>query len=163
MLAESLLVLWAALAAVYDWRFQRLPNWLTLGALGVGAAYLLVAGAAPLAGEPRHNWLAAGVALVALLPAYLGRWMGAGDVKFFTAMGLLGGGKVLLPTFLCASLLAGAWALVLLAAASPSLLPFRQASGLNAPPRKLPFGVPLAAGFILSVLDVFPVWLRGWS
>lgn len=157
LLAQALLVLWAGTGATYDWRFQRLPNWLTLGGFAVGAAYLLLAGAAPLGGDPLRNWMAAGVALLVLLPPYVFRWMGAGDVKFFVAMGLLGGAKVLLPAFFFACLLTGMWALAVVAANRMALhwVSWRLTARLLVAPTRLPFGVGMAVGFVLSVLDIF--------
>lgn len=158
MMAQALLVLWAGVGAAYDWRFQRLPNWLTLGGFVAGAAYLLLLGAPLLGGDPLRNWMAAGVALLVLVPAYVYHWMGAGDVKFFAAMGLLGGGKVLLPAFLAACLLTGIWALALLTVTrmAPYWVSWRLTARLLVAPRRLPFGVGLALGFILSVLGIFP-------
>jgi Flp pilus assembly protein, protease CpaA len=157
LLAQVLLVLWAGVAAAYDWRFQRLPNWLTLGGLAAGAAYLLLAGAAPLGGDPLRNWMSAGVALLVLLPPYVFRWMGAGDVKFFLAMGLLGGAKVLLPAFLFGSLLTGMWALAVVIASrtAPYWVSWKLTARLLVAPTRLPFGVGMAVGFALSVLDIF--------
>lgn len=158
LLAQALLVLWAGVGAAYDWRFQRLPNWLTLGGFVAGAAYLLLLGAPLLGGDPLRNWMSAGVALAVLLPAYSFHWMGAGDVKFFAAMGLLGGAKVLLPAFLTASLLTGMWALALLTVTrlSPYWMSWRLTARLLVAPRRLPFGVGLALGFALSVVGIFP-------
>lgn len=130
------MIAWAASAALYDWRWRRLPNWLTLGGLAVGAAWAAVAdGAAALAG----GGLAAALALIALLPPYFAGWLGAGDVKLYAAMGLLGGSAVLLPTLLTACLVAGLGALVVL---------LREGCRQG---RRLPFGIGLALGFILSV------------
>lgn len=163
---------WALLAAAFDWRYRRLPNWLTLGGIAVGAGYMLITGAAPLGGDSLRNWEAAGVAFVALFPAYLFHWMGAGDVKFFTAMGLLGGGEVLLPTFLVACLLVGGWALLQILFAGelgPFSLPrntVKESPNLDGkkrePLRVIPFGVGLSAGFVVSLLDILPSHLMPW-
>ena len=52
------------------------------------------------------------IGLVALLPFYAVGWMGAGDVKLFSVIGLLHGPQVLLPVWLSASVAAGLHALV---------------------------------------------------
>lgn len=49
--------------------------------------------------------------LALLLPFHALGWMGAGDVKFFSILGLLLGGKALIPLWIIASLLAGLHAL----------------------------------------------------
>lgn len=157
---------WAVAAAVFDWRYRRLPNWLTLGGFAVGAAYILITGAAPLGGESLQNWLAAGVAFGVLFPAYLFHWMGAGDVKLFAAMGLLGGGQVLLPTFLVASLMVGGWALIRILVAGglvPFSAPRENPDGKKREPlRVVPFGVGLSVGFILSLLGLLPSLPLPW-
>lgn len=160
---------WAVVAAIFDWRYRRLPNWLTLGAFAAGAGYILITGAAPLGGEPMMNWLAAGVAFGVLFPVYLTHWMGAGDVKLFAAMGLLGGGKVLLPTFVVASLLLGGWALIRLAFME-DFFPGRENRDARPthdgkqrePVRAIPFGVGLSVGFVLSVLGLLPSLPLPW-
>ncbi|HET7833925.1 MAG TPA: prepilin peptidase [Gallionella sp.] len=147
MIERIILVLWALAAAGYDARRRRLPNWLTLGGLAVGAVYAFLTGTSLLGGDAVSALLAAVVGLAALFPAYLAGWMGAGDVKLFAAMGMLGGGKVLLPTLLAGSLITGFGALVLIWL-NRGIVPRK---------RLLPFGVGLAAGFVLSVLDLLPI------
>ena len=84
--------LWAALpalgfaivAAQADVRTRKIPNSLTFPALLLGLATHLALGG-------REGFLASmggmAVALVALTPGWLMRWMGAGDVKLMAAMG----------------------------------------------------------------------------
>jgi prepilin peptidase CpaA len=133
------MIAWAATAALYDWRWRRLPNWLTLGGLVLGMAWAWLADDPVPAGGLVSNGLAAGMALLALLLPYLAGWLGAGDVKLYAAMGFLGGSAVLGPTLLTACIVAGIGALAIL------LREGRQRG------RRLPFGVGLAMGFILSV------------
>lgn len=147
MIERIILVLWALAAAGYDVRQRRLPNWLTLGGLAGGALYALLTGAPLLGGDSVYALLAAAIGFAALFPAYLAGWMGAGDVKLFAAMGMLGGGKVLLPTLLAGSLITGAGALVLIWL-NRGIVPRK---------RLLPFGAGLAIGFALSVLDLLPI------
>jgi prepilin peptidase CpaA len=74
-------------AAVLDCRTGRIPNWLTVGGMATGllcnaAAHGFVPGFLPaLAGLT--------VGLVLLLPLYVLRVMGAGDVKLMAAVGAL--------------------------------------------------------------------------
>jgi prepilin peptidase CpaA len=85
----------ASLAALFDWRTGRIPNWLTLGALA--------------AALPFHAWMTAGVgdqgpldgvkwavlgALACSLPLLLSwrlGWVAGGDVKLVAALGAVGG------------------------------------------------------------------------
>jgi prepilin peptidase CpaA len=146
MVERIVLIAWAATAAGFDARHRRLPNWLTLGGLVVGALYALACGTSLLGSDAVRALLSAVIGFAVLFPAYLAGWMGAGDVKLFAAMGMLGGSKVMLPALLAGSLIAGLGALALVA------LNKRHASGK----RPVPFGIGLAAGFILAVLDLVP-------
>ena len=146
MIERLLLIVWATAAAGFDARHHRLPNWLTLGGLAAGAVYALVRGTSLLGGDPLYALLSAAIGFLALFPAYLAGWMGAGDVKLYAAMGMLGGGKVLLPALLVGSLISGLGALALMAL-----------NRGHVPGRPLPFGVGLAVGFALAVLDILPV------
>ncbi len=98
----------AALGAWADLRSRRIPNWLTLPAAGFG---LLLS----LALEGRTGLLSSsggmGLALILLLPGYLGRVMGAGDVKLMAAVGALLGFRATLIATLAALVAGGAIAL----------------------------------------------------
>ena len=107
---------WAAaflfLVVLSDVRRLRIPNWLTFPALLAAVLHQAVLGAGPgvaLAG--------AGCALLILLPAWLGGFMGAGDVKAAMPLGALWGAPVLITVLIWSALLAGAFGLVKLAAA----------------------------------------------
>lgn len=152
MIERLILVAWATAAAGFDARYHRLPNWLTLGGLMVGALYALVQGTSLLGGDPVYALLSAAIGFLALFPAYLAGWMGAGDVKLFAAMGMLGGGKILLPTLVIGSLVTGIGALVFIMLKKKRLVPVGVPNK-----RPLPFGVGLAVGFALSVLDMIPI------
>lgn len=146
MIERLILIAWATAAAGFDARQRRLPNWLTLGGLVGGALYALVNGTSMLGGAPGNALLSAAIGFLALFPAYLAGWMGAGDVKLFAAMGILGGGKVLLPALLAGCLISGFGALLLI----------MLHKGYVPGKRPLPFGVGLAVGFALSVLEILP-------
>jgi len=147
MIERLVLVVWALVAAGYDVHQRRLPNWLTLGGLLTGTVYVLINGATLLGETAANALLSATIGFLALFPAYLAGWMGAGDVKLFAAMGMLGGGKVLLPTLLAGSIISGIGALALL------LLN----RGRSQAKRPLPFGVGLSLGFVLSLLELLPI------
>ncbi len=150
MIAQIILIAWATAAAVIDARHRRLPNWLTLGGLLGGCLYALVTGTSLLGANSGNALFAAAIASLLLLPAYLAGWMGAGDVKLFAAMGMLGGGKVLLPALVIGSMVTGIMALMLLALRKVPV-------PVDAPgKRPLPYGAGLAVGFSLAVLDMVP-------
>lgn len=76
------------IAGVYDFRYRRIPNRLTIPAAALGLVANVVL----------HGWgglavscLGAGLALLVYLPMYLLRGMGAGDVKLMFALGALTG------------------------------------------------------------------------
>jgi len=74
----------AALAAQADVRTRRIPNHLTLPAIGIALlSHWILRGPQGLADS------ATAMAIVgcALLPGWLMRWMGAGDVKLVAALG----------------------------------------------------------------------------
>lgn len=82
-------------AAVIDWRTRRIPNWLTLGGLLYGLAYNAVV-PPPLRGGLGWALAGAAVGLAVLLPLYVFRIIGAGDVKLMAMVGaFLGAGATL--------------------------------------------------------------------
>jgi prepilin peptidase CpaA len=128
-----------AIGAWYDWRTGHIPNWLTLGALGVaivahgGYAFATVspsaasasaasasAASASAASSARAAFEAAGLSLLgaaicALIPLLLYRMdaIGGGDVKLLAALGAILrpmlGIEAELYGFLAAAIIAPAW------------------------------------------------------
>src|SRR5947209_11249935 len=76
----------AGVAAYTDLRSRRIPNWLTLSAAVIGLGLNLALGGA--AGGLTAV-LGLGLGLAMLLPFYLLRAVGAGDVKLLAALGAL--------------------------------------------------------------------------
>lgn len=110
----------ALIAAVYDMRFRRIPNWLTLSGVLVGIAlnaFLNVRGEAWYAG---FTWLTAlagmGLAFAIYFPLYLVRGMGAGDVKLMAAIGALAGPVNWLGIFVLSNVVGGLVAVAMLLA-----------------------------------------------
>lgn len=104
----SVLAILAA-ATVTDLRARRIPNGLTLGGAAVGliassAAYGLDGTLASAAG-----WL---VGFGLLLPLFLARGLGAGDVKLIAALGALKGPEFVFFTCLWSAVAGGLFALV---------------------------------------------------
>jgi len=104
----------AAVAAVIDHRTGRIPNWVTLGGLGIGLVghagrALLTDGANACVAAVGVSLLGAVVGAFAPLILYRLRALGGGDVKLFAALGaLLGpslGLEAQLLSFLSAALL----------------------------------------------------------
>jgi prepilin peptidase CpaA len=100
----------AVLAGIYDWRFRRIPNWLTLAGLLAGFSchcYL---------GSLHGGWAGAlaglitaakgfGLAALIYFVLYVARAMGAGDVKLMAALGSIVGAMNWFLFFLASSIL----------------------------------------------------------
>lgn len=168
----AILVTLAALvlvAAVYDWRFRRIPNWLNLTGLilgfGLNALLFQLSGTFK-AGEGML------LAVAVYFPLYLLRGMGAGDVKLMAAVGALVGPANWFQIFIATALMGGAAALVF-AAVKGRLrdtlcnlyFMLRDLASLRAPYRtnpeldfrhkrslSLPHGVPIALGSLVFLI-----------
>lgn len=82
----GVLILLLVTAAVIDWRTFRIPNWLTLAGMAWGLIYNATHATSVGAGlAVAAAGLAAGLLL--LLPFWVLRVMGAGDVKLMAAIG----------------------------------------------------------------------------
>ena len=96
-------------AAIYDLHARRIPNWLVVIGLGVGLAVQCA-----LHGTVDGMKFWAGGALTGgavLLPGYLLRMMGAGDVKLMAAVGCFCGGSGAFEAAMMACAVGGVWAL----------------------------------------------------
>ena len=99
-------------AAAYDLRFRRIPNWLNLSGMiiGFGLNIFFFGG---------HGLRAASLgflcALLAYLPLYLIRGMGAGDVKLMAAVGAIAGPSNWLGIFLATAIAGGIVSVVVIA------------------------------------------------
>ena len=92
---------WVAVLGWYDWRFRRLPNWLTLGGAAVILAWQFGWGGVPYL---LNSLIGGAIAGGLLLIPFLIRAAGAGDVKYLFAGGLLVGFPAVLPMLLVSSL-----------------------------------------------------------
>lgn len=88
----AVLVLVALLiaAAVIDVRTYRIPNWLTVGGMAFGLIYNTAAASSWTDGLS-GSAAGLGLGLAVLLPVYLLRVMGAGDVKLMAMVGAIVG------------------------------------------------------------------------
>jgi len=116
-LSAAIAVLLGLQVICTDLYARRVSNRWLLAAGVAGAMASLLLPATSTAPASAAAGLALG--LVALLPFHAIGWMGAGDVKLFSILGLLLGWKPLLPLWVVASLLAGIHALGILLARNP--------------------------------------------
>jgi prepilin peptidase CpaA len=160
-------VLLALAAGWLDWRYRRIPNWLTVPGLVVGViANALVEGWSGAKG----SLLGALLGLGLLLPLVLIKSLGAGDWKLAGAVGAFLGPAQLMVVLIGAVFVAGAMALVLiiykrrtgqavrnmgrmLAAIFTLHLPGRELTLDNPDSLKVPFGVAMAITVILYELN----------
>ena len=108
--AQILLAVLVALAAGYDIRFRRIPNWLVLSGLTVGLAWNGVSQGVSGLG---HAGAGLGVGFLLYFPLYLLHARGAGDVKLLAAAGSLVGPGNCVWLFLLTAVLGGVLALLL--------------------------------------------------
>jgi len=99
------------LAAFFDMRYRKIPNFLTFPAVLVGLAFHFSTGG--LQGL-FFSLKGLGLGFVLLIPFYAGGGMGAGDVKLMSAVGAFVGSLQVLKTFLLAAVSGGAYALILM-------------------------------------------------
>ena len=99
------------LAALFDIRERRIPNWIILFGLIAG----LVLGAFQSSTQFVFNTTGFFVGILALMIPFAFGWMGAGDVKLFAVTGALLGYKTLPRVFFYSCIIAGIIALVALA------------------------------------------------
>ena len=119
-------------AALSDWRYRRVPNWVVAVLVG---AWIVAVAAAPEARATVLGGLACGGACLVLgFTAYLAGWLGAGDGKLLSALGLwLGPQDIGVALLGSSALLFAMWAFAL---AGPDRGSFRS--------RGIPFACALA-------------------
>jgi prepilin peptidase CpaA len=143
----------ASAGAALDLRFQRIPNWLTAGALVSGV--LLNAWLGGLNGV-LVALSGAALGVVLLLPFYALHAMGAGDVKLLAALGAFVGPQVLVSVAVYGGLVGGVLSVGVLIIRGRLLGALRDALLLRTLPSpsglKAPYGVAIAAGMILTLL-----------
>ena len=168
---QIVLVALVAIAAVYDIRFRRIPNWLVLSGLvlGLGLNTFL------------SRWQGARASLLGIIlaflvyfPLYMLRGMGAGDVKLMAAIGAIVGPSNWFGIFILSGLLGGVFAVLFLVSRGKlqnslrnigflfqRLFSFkapyaREELDLASPKSlKLPHGVAIAAGSLLFLVGAW--------
>jgi len=156
----------AMVAGVLDWRYRRIPNWLTLSGLAAGLAVNTIL----------YRWPGLKAALLGtllglglLLPFVLLRSLGAGDWKLAGALGACLGPRQLLAVLVGTILLAGVMALAvviwtgrlkrtllnmahLLAALFSLRMPGSEVSLDDPRSTRIPFGVAMALTVLLCAV-----------
>ena len=108
---QILLGILAAIAAIFDIRYRRIPNWLVLAGILVGFAWNVSSSGWPGLGRASAGL---GLGFILYFPLYLLRARGAGDVKLLAAVGAVTGPLNCLWIFLLTAILGGIIALFLL-------------------------------------------------
>jgi Flp pilus assembly protein protease CpaA len=108
MASTVLLAMIAVVAAGWDWHTRRLPNWLTLGATGLGVALSALPGGVSVSGA----LLGGLVGLAVGMTAFAAGILGAGDGKYLMALGTFFGPVQLLYAILAMAVAGGLLAIV---------------------------------------------------
>ncbi len=111
---QILLGILCTVAAVYDMRFRRIPNWLVLAGLTGGLVWNLLADTSHLVTGLGHWAAGLGLGFILYFPLYLLRARGAGDVKLLAAVGAVTGPANCFWIFLLTAVLGGIVALLVL-------------------------------------------------
>ena len=158
-----LVVFVAVWAGVMDWRYRRIPNWLTLPATAVG---LLVNAALGGWAGVKASLLGLGFGLLVLLPFVVLKAIGGGDWKLVGALGAFLGPNRVISVLIGSLIVAGAMATVLVVgkgrvrqtlhnmahlvrALMMLRMPPHEVSLDNPDAAKVPFGVAVAVTVIL--------------
>jgi prepilin peptidase CpaA len=108
---QILLGILVAIAAVFDIRCRRIPNWLVLAGIIVGCVWNVYSSEWSGLGRSAAGL---GLGFVLYFPLYLIRARGAGDVKLLAAVGAITGPANCLWIFLTTAIVGGVIAVVLL-------------------------------------------------
>jgi prepilin peptidase CpaA len=108
---EAVLLILIVAAAVFDVRYRRIPNWLTVGGAVAGVALNTVIGRPEAGPGFALEGLALGFSLYFVL--YVLHAMGAGDVKLMAAVGALTGPANWFGIFIVSAIVGGIMALLM--------------------------------------------------
>jgi prepilin peptidase CpaA len=107
--AQILLGILALVAAGFDIRYRRIPNWLVLSGIAAGFAWNLYSSGWSGLG---HAAAGLGLGFALYFPLYLLRARGAGDVKLLAAVGAIVGPGNCFWVFLLTAVLGGVIAMI---------------------------------------------------
>ena len=153
VVATTVAIAAATLAASVDIRYRRIPNWLTASLVVTGLLlnvwqFGLGGGGLALAG--------AGLGLAVLLPFYAVRAIGAGDVKLLAGLGALLGPHVLVSVAVYTALAGGVISAVMLAKSGRLWRVLCEVFIEHRPPTRggatAPYAVAIAGGMYLSLV-----------
>lgn len=146
------LVLVAALGAISDWKYRKIPNWLTFGVLFISLFMGFVNNG--LTGVV-NSALGFVIGILILIVPYLLGGMGAGDVKLLGSIGSLVGIKNVIVIFFYSALCGLCLGLIWLAFI-PGHFKFFITTGKILPTvdkkQKVPYGVAIFMGTILYII-----------
>ena len=103
-------ILLSVIAGWTDWRSRRIPNWLTAPGFALGVVASTIFGGW---NGLRDSLLGTGLAFALLLPFWLLKSLGAGDLKFAAALGAFTGPWRLMDILIGSVFVAGVMALAL--------------------------------------------------
>jgi prepilin peptidase CpaA len=152
-LVQGCAVAAASAAACVDVLSHRIPNWITFGAFGLGVVINVW-----LSGPSGALFALAGALLgvAMLLPLYVIRAMGAGDVKLLAAVGALLGPQLLVSVAVYAAIAGGVMSVVILLRRHRLFIALNEMLVLRRPPTRsgatAPYGIAIASGVYLSLL-----------
>ena len=150
---NGLLAAFLVTVMVTDWRWTRIPNYLTYPGILIGLALSAFSGwgAVGVTGLLDHG-VAVGAAFLLCYPMYALGWMKAGDVKLLMTVGALRGTVFLLAAGLYGSLLGGLLAIALIV--GRRLIPPERPQGGRVRTvlrSSIPYGVALGAGGLVAL------------
>ena len=102
MLTNTAMFLLLGTAALIDLRYQKIPNWLILTGLVFGLVLAVVSSGTSGLLTSMFGFV---LGFVLLLPGYLLRFTGAGDLKLFATLGVYSGPYMLLQIFVVSILI----------------------------------------------------------
>jgi len=152
-LAQAYAVSAASVAAVIDVWSRRIPNWITFGTFVVGL--ILNVWLSGLDGA-LMSITGAALGMALLLPFYLVRAIGAGDLKLLGALGAVTGPQVLVSVAIYGAIAGGLLSVVILLIRGRLLVALNDLFVLHRPPATsgvtAPYGVAIASGVYLSLI-----------
>ena len=139
ILSTAVLLLWGVPIVYFDLTRHRIPNFLTYSGILAGLLIFLLFRRDQLANFPVAFLIAFGVYYV----CYMFGWLGGGDVKLMSMVGLLGGKGFLVEVMLYSAVIGG---LIALGVALTLLFRSRSPRGAN-----IPYGTAIVAGIYLVI------------